>query len=244
MSSHTPDSPASPFAPTRWTLILRARGETPEAQAALGELCEAYYQPVLRFLRREGRGPQDAQDLTQGFFARLLEKNVLENVAPEKGMFRSFMLAALRNYAADQWDKARAEKRGGGQVFVSLDDHTAEALYLAEPDPSASPERIFEQRWALTLLAQAFSRLREECAAACKTLEFDHLKVFLSTPTSDGAYDTLAAQLGMPIETVAVKVYRLRQRYGELIRAEIGHTVDNPADIGEEMGHLFDAIGR
>ena len=223
-----------------------AAGEpgSPSAAEALEKLCRTYWYPLYAYVRRKGHSPHDAQDLTQGFFARLLQRNFLENVTPQKGRFRSFLLAALNHFRSDEWDKARAEKRGGGQVLISLDDHNAEALYLLEPDSGATAEMLFEQRWALALLAQALARLREEFAATDKTREFDQLKVFLSAPTSDGAYAAAAIKLVMPIETVTVKVHRLRQRYGELIRAEIAHTVASPADIEEEMRHLFDAVGR
>ena len=250
MSAHEKEhEPARPgrgeqFATTHWSVVLAAQqGDGAAASVALEKLCRTYWHPLYAYVRRQGHGVHDAQDLTQGFFARLFQKNFLENVSPHKGRFRSFLLAALNHFLADEWDKDRAEKRGGGQTFLSLDDPGVEQLYLAEPDAGASPEKLFEQRWALTLLAQALARLREE-AAAGKAREFDHFKVFLSTPTGAGAYDAVAAALAMPVATVGVKVHRLRQRYGELIRAEIAHTVASPADIEEEMRHLFDAVGR
>lgn len=242
-----PDSSpaAAQFTTTHWSVVLAARdGASPQAVQALEKLCRTYWFPLYAYVRRQGHRAHDAQDLVQGFFARLLQGNFLENVGPQKGKFRSFLLAALKHFVSDEWDKARAEKRGGGQTFISLDDHNAEELYLLEPDSGAPAERIFDQRWALTLLAQALARLREEFAAAGKTREFDHLKIFLSTLTGDGGYDAVAAELEMPVVTVGVKVHRLRQRYGELIRAEIAHTVASPADIEEEMCHLFDAVGR
>jgi len=236
---------AQPFATTHWSVVLAAKqGDPCEAATALQKLCRTYWYPLYAFMRREGRSPHDAQDLTQAFFAHLLQRSFLENVGPKRGKFRSFLLAALKNFLSDQWDRARAEKRGGGQTFISVDDHNAEELYLLEPDAGAPAEEVFEQRWALTLLEQALARLRQEFAAAGKTIEFDHLKVFLSTLSSDGAYDAVAASLQMPIDTVAVKVHRLRQRYGELIRVEIAQTVASPADIEEELQHLFDAVGR
>jgi RNA polymerase sigma-70 factor (ECF subfamily) len=243
-SDHLPAS-AREFTTTHWSVVLKARdGVSPQAVQALERLCRTYWFPLYAHVRRQGHRAHDAQDLVQGFFARLLRGNFLENVGPRKGKFRSFLLAALNHFLSDEWDKVRAEKRGGGQTFISLDELHAEDLYLAEPDSGASAERIFDQRWALTLLAHAFARLREESAAADKTREFDQLKIFLSTPTNDGGYEAVAAELEMPVATVGVKVHRLRQRYGELIRAEIAHTVASPADIEEEMGHLFDAVGR
>jgi RNA polymerase sigma-70 factor (ECF subfamily) len=233
------------FATTHWSVVLAARqGDSSVVAAALEKLCRTYWYPLYAFLRREGRSPHDAQDLTQEFFARLLQGRFLENVGPQKGKFRSFLLAALKHFLCDEWDKARAAKRGGGQAFISLDDHHAEELYLREPDRGAPAEQVFERRWALTLLGQALARLREEFAAAGKAREFDHFKIFLSTQTTDGAYDAVAAKLELAADTVAVKVHRLRQRYGELIRAEIAQTVASAADIEEELAHLFDVVGR
>ena len=236
---------AQSFATTHWSVVLAAKeGDASQATAALEKLCRTYWYPLYAFLRREGRSPHDAQDLTQEFFAHLFERNFLENVGAQKGKFRSFLLAALKNFLHDEWDKARAEKRGGGQTFISLDDHNAEELYLLEPDPGAPAEKIFEQRWALTLLAQALARLRKEFLAAEKTHEFDHLKVFLSTLTNDGAYDAVAASLQMPVDTVAVKVHRLRQRYGELLRREVAQTVTSDEEVDEELRFLIRAISR
>jgi RNA polymerase sigma-70 factor (ECF subfamily) len=243
-SEHWPVA-AQEFTTTHWSVVLAAReGVSPQAVQALEKLCRTYWFPLYAHVRRQGHRAHDAQDLVQGFFARLLRGNFLENVGPQKGKFRSFLLASLNHFLSDEWDKARAEKRGGEQTFISLDEHHAEELYLAEPASGAPAERIFDQRWALTLLAQAFARLREEAAAADKAREFDQLKIFLSTPTSDHAYDAVVAELKMPVATVGVKVHRLRQRYGELIRAEIAHTVASPADIEEEMRHLFDVVGQ
>jgi RNA polymerase sigma-70 factor (ECF subfamily) len=236
---------AMQFTATHWNVVLAARdGTSTQAAGSLAQLCRTYWYPLYAYIRRKGSSAHDAQDLTQGFFAHLLERSFLNNVDPKKGKFRSFLLASLNHFLSDEWDRARAAKRGGGRTFVSLDDPNAEERYLSEPDPGMTAERIFEQRWALTLLAQALARLREEFAAAGKTREFEQLKVFLSSPSSDGAYDAVAAKLAIPPASVAVKVHRLRRRYGELIRAEIAHTVASPADIEEELAHLFDAVGR
>ena len=243
-SDHLPAS-GREFVTTHWSVVLAARdGVSPQAAQALERLCRTYWFPLYAYVRRQGHGAPDAQDLVQGFFARLLQGNFLENVGPQKGKFRSFLLASLNHFLSDEWDKARAQKRGGGQMLISLDDANAEELYLAEPDSHLTAEEMFEQRWALTLLAQALAQLREEFAAAGKKREFDHLKIFLSTLTGDGGYDAAAAELEMPVATIAVKVHRLRQRYSELIRAEIAQTVGSPAEIEEEMGHLFNAVVR
>ena len=241
---HTHDPPRW-FLTTHWSVVLAAKqGNSSEATAALEKLCRAYWYPLYAFLRREGRNPHDAQDLVQEFFARLLHGNFLKNVGQQKGKFRSFLLASLRHFLFDEWDKAKAEKRGGGQILFSLDDEDAEQRFRLEPNEGGSAEQIFEQRWALALLSQALSRLREEFVAAKKTGEFDELKTFLSNPTTAGAYDASAVKLGVPADAIAVKVHRLRHRYGELIRAEIAQTVATPAEIDEELQHLFNAIGR
>lgn len=232
------------FATTHWSNVLAAKqGDWSVAGPALEKLCRTYWYPLYAFLRRQGRHPHDAQDLTQEFFARLLRRDFLEQVGPQKGKFRSFLIASLKNFLCDEWDKARAQKRGSGQAILSLTDQNAEELYSLEADPVASAEQLFERRWALTLLERALSSLRKEYAAAGKSAEFEHLKIFLSTPTSDGGYDKAAAALGVAVDTVGVKVYRLRQRYGELISAEIAQTVADPADIEEELHHLFNAVG-
>jgi RNA polymerase sigma factor (sigma-70 family) len=236
---------AREFATTHWSVVLAAgEGVSPQAAQALEKLCRIYWFPLYAHARRHGHHAHDAQDLVQGFFARLLRGNFLQNVGPQKGRFRSFLLASLRHFISDEWDKACAQKRGGGKTFISLDDQNAEELYLLEPNSTAPAEEIFDHRWALTLLAQALAQLREEFAAASKIPEFDLLKIFLSTPADAGSYDAVAAELGMPVVTVGVKVHRLRQRYGELIRAEVAHTVASPADIEEELQYLFAAVGR
>jgi DNA-directed RNA polymerase specialized sigma24 family protein len=245
--SQTDDVPSaqSEFTATHWSMVLAAKdGSVAEAAAALDKLCRAYWYPLYAFLRREGRSPHDAEDLTQGFFVQLLQRNFLENVSADKGRFRSFMLAALKHFVCDVWDKGKAAKRGGGQILISLGDLNPEDLYLLEPDTTAPAEKIFEQRWAVTLLGQALARLREEFIATGKVAEFEQLKVFLSTPTTDGAYDIVASKLQLAADTVAVKVHRLRQRYGELIRAEVAQTVANSADVEEELRHLFEAVGH
>jgi DNA-directed RNA polymerase specialized sigma24 family protein len=235
----------SEFTATHWSMVLAAKnGNAVEAAAALNKLCRTYWYPLYAFLRREGRSPHDAEDLTQGFFIQLLQRNFLENVSADKGKFRSFLLAALKHFLSDVWDKGRAAKRGGGQIQIPLGDLNPEELYLLEPDTKGPAAKIFEQRWAVTLLGQALARLRGEFAAAGKATEFEQLKVFLSTPTTDGAYDIAASKLQLATDTVAVKVYRLRQRYGELIRLEVAQTLADPADVEEELRHLFEAVGQ
>ncbi|MFO1497994.1 MAG: sigma-70 family RNA polymerase sigma factor [Verrucomicrobiota bacterium] len=233
------------FHTTQWSIVLAAKaGNSSTALAALENLCRIYWSPLYAFLRRQGRSPHDAQDLTQAFFAHLLQRAFLDNVDPHRGKFRSFLLASLKHFLCDEWDKIKAGKRGGGQMLISLSDQNAEELYLREPDPRASAEVVFDKRWALTLLARAMEQLRQEYDLAGKASEYHQLKRFLSMPTSDGAYGEVAAHLRASAETVAVKVHRLRHRYGELIRGEIIQTVANPEEVEEELRHLFAAMGR
>lgn len=202
-------------------------------------LCSAYWFPLYAFVRRSGYSPPDAQDLTQEFFARLLRLNSLAVVAPHKGKFRTFLLASLKHLLSDARDKARAAKRGHGQIVLSLDDHDAEQRYLLEPATDASPEVLFDRRWLLALLEQALTRLGNEYADAGKVAQFEGLKEFLQSPTEDGDYDRVATALGLNPGAVAVAVHRLRQRYRDLVRAEIAQTVSGPEEMEEELRHLF-----
>lgn len=228
------------FATTHWSVVLAA-GETasPQAAQALEKLCRAYWYPLYAYIRRRGYGEHDAQDLAQGFFARFVEKNYLEAVGRQKGKFRSFLLAALNHFVSDEWDRARAEKRGGGQPFISLDDQTAEDRYRQEPADESSPEKIYERRWALTLLDQVLRQLEAESAATGKRQFFEQLKVFLLEDKGVGSYAETAARLEMTEGALRVAVHRLRQRYGELFRDEIAHTVASPEEIEEEVRHLL-----
>ena len=243
----TPESaPPSPaFPPTRWSVVLAAQ-QVPSAMAddALETLCRAYWQPLYAFVRRQGHTKEDAQDLVQDFFARLLQKQWLDAVAREKGRFRSFLLTALKRFLANEWDRQRAQKRGGGQVPLSLDTAIAERQYQAEPDPGAAADRVFERRWALTLLERTLARLREEFAAAGKTREFDVLKVFLTAEQGAISYAAVAAQLDLNEVAARVAVHRLRRRFRAHFRAEIAHTVASPGDIEAEVIHLMEALGE
>ena len=232
------------FRTTHWSLVLRAGGASaPEAAAALEQLCRAYWYPIYVYVRRQGHAPHDAQDLTQEFFARLLRLRSLETVAPGKGKFRTFLLASLRHFLADAWDAAHARKRGGGQTFVSLDDDTAEDRYQLEPATDTTPETAFERRWLLALLEAALQRLRLEYAGG-KARLFERLKPFLESPAADGDYDHAAGELDMNAGAVAVAVHRLRQRYRDLVRAEIAKTVSSAAELQEELRHLFGRAGN
>ena len=195
--------------------------------------------PLRLYVRRKGNSPHDAQDLTQEFFARLLKHNSFAGADRQKGKFRTYLLGALNHFLADEWDKARAEKRSGGQALISLDDENAEERYLQQPASDLSPDKVFARRWGLILLEAALTRLREESVAAGKGRQFELLKIFLTTETQDSGYESIAAELDTTTNSVAVSVDRLRQRYRELVRAEVAHTVTDPREVDEELRGLF-----
>jgi RNA polymerase sigma-70 factor (ECF subfamily) len=234
---------AREFATTRWSVVMAAGApDSPRSADALAQLCQAYWYPLYAYVRRQGHSAHDAQDLTQEFFARLLEKNYLAAVSREKGRFRSFLLASLKHFLANEWDKARALKRGGGQEIIHLDAHDAETRYSLEPKEMLSADKIYERRWAMLLLDRVLNRLREEQVAAGKGGQFDLLKTCLLGERSSVPYLELAGQLRMTEGNVKVTVHRLRQRYRELLRAEIAETVVSPADVDEELRQLFAAL--
>jgi len=231
------------FAATHWSLVLTAGGVDPQRQqAALEELCRAYWEPLYAYLRRLGQSPHDAQDVTQGFLVHLLQNRGLQGLRPEGGKFRSFLLTSLKNYLADVRDRDRAAKRGGGQVVLSLDHEVAETHFASEAATEPAPEHLFDRRWAATLINRAFTRLQEEFTAAGKTVQFHGLSVFLGAEGSAEEYDALAARLGLTRGAVAVAVHRLRQRYRDLVRAEIAHTVTTQTEVDDEMRYLLEVI--
>ena len=229
------------FPTTLWTVVLHAgRDEPAQAQAALAQLCQAYWYPLYSFVRRRGYSPHDAQDLTQAFFAQLLEKRGLERVDPELGRFRTFLLASLKNFLANDWDRAHARKRGGGQTIVSLDEESAESRYQLEPSHDMTPERHFERQWAMTLLDQVLDALRDEYHAEGKGDLFEELKaVLIGQPE---AYADMAARLRRSEGAIKVAVHRLRHRYRELMRARIAETVGE-GDVEDELRHLLAVLG-
>ena len=245
-SSQTHDSTpatAGQFVPTRWSVVLAAgRSDTTHARAALEKLCGTYWPPIYAFVRRQGHKPHDAQDLTQEFFARLLEKNYLADVDRAKGKFRSFLLASLKHFLANEWDKARAQKRGGGKSFVPIQAQDAETRFGVDPADSQSADKIFEKRWALTLLEQVLQKLREEFVADSKGKLFEQLKPTLTEPSRTISYAEIAARLDTTEGAVKVAVHRLRQRYRELIRAEIAETVASKSEVEDELRNLFAAL--
>lgn len=230
------------FATTHWSVVLAAKqGDAPDARTALEKLCCTYWYPLYAYVRREGYSAPDAQDLTQEFFARLLEKDYLAQVERQKGKFRSFLLAALRHFLSDQRDRARAAKRGGGAEVLSLDAQEAEERYRLEPVDRLDAEKIFERRWAMTLLEQALTRLQDESVVAGKAELFERLRDFVAGE-SDVSCREAAVQLGQTESAVKSAVHRLRQRYRELVREEIAHTVADPAEIDAEIRYLIAVI--
>jgi RNA polymerase sigma-70 factor (ECF subfamily) len=233
----------SHFATTHWSLVLAARDRAePGAAAALASLCALYWYPLYAYVRRRGHGADEAHDLTQEFFARLLGKDFLAGVDRGKGKFRSFLLAACNHFLANERDRARARKRGGGRLVLSLDAADAEGRYRAEPAGGLTPEKLFERRWALALLQQVMTRLRDEFEAKGKGQLFDRLRGFLVGEKGTG-YRQAADELRLSEGAVKVAVHRLRQRYRELLHEEIGRTVGAPEEIAEEVRDLFAALG-
>ena len=227
------------FHTTHWSVVLAARDkQDQQASDALETLCRTYWYPLYAFVRRQGHAPHDAQDLTQGFFARLLEKNYLAAVEQRKGRFRSFLLAAIKHFLADQRDRAAAQKRGGGQPLISLEAETAEEKYRLDPAHELTPDKLFERRWALSLLSAVFQRLEKEHAAAGKRERFQVVQRFLSPDSGEPDYSAAARQLDMNEGAVRMAVSRLRRRYAELFRDEVANTVADPREIEDEMHHL------
>jgi RNA polymerase sigma-70 factor (ECF subfamily) len=231
------------FATTHWSVVLAAsQTGGAQAQEALERLCRTYWYPLYGFVRRKGYDTHTAQDLTQAFFVRFLAKNYLAQVDREKGRFRSFLLASLNHFLANEWDRARAEKRGGGCGFISWDELERDGRVDVTAPPEWSAERVYEHQWALTLLNQVFARLREECLASGKGELFEALRVYLSGEKATASYAEAGEPLNMTAGAVQVAVHRLRRRYGDLLREEIAHTVNRPEEINEEIRHLFAAL--
>jgi RNA polymerase sigma factor (sigma-70 family) len=234
---------AARFATTHWSMVLQASHADPNlARAALTRLCQAYWFPLYAFARRRGSSPEDAKDLTQEFFARMIEKEWLAGLSPEGGRFRAFLLTAFNRFLANEHDRKTALKRGGGQLVLSLNQAEAEQRYALEPFTTETPEKIFERRWALAVLDQALMRLEEETRLTGKAKHFAVLQTFLSREPDPGEYDQAAVDLGIRPGAVATAVFRLRQRYRELLRACVADTLANPGQADEEMRHLQAAL--
>ena len=246
IAGHEPGSMGDErFATTNWTLIAAARGEDlPGARRALGDLCAAYWYPLYAYLRRRGHPADRAQDLTQGFFASLLEQDFLEGIAPGAWKFRAFLLRTLQNYLSNRRDHDHALKRGGGRAAFSIDLPDAEGRYAFEPAHVLTAERLFESRWALTLLGHALDRLGTEMAQSDKEPLFDRLGPALLGEGEVAPYAQIAQEMAMSEGAVKVAAHRLRRRFRELIREEVARTVDRPEEVDEEIHALFAALRR
>lgn len=230
------------FATTHWSVVLAAgTAETTHAREALDRLCRAYWYPLYAYVRRRGHSPQDAEDLTQEFFAHLLEKNTFARLDPQAGRFRSYLLKGLQHFLTDEWRRANAQKRGSGRV-ISLEAATAETRYSLEPADLCTPEVLYDRLWALTVLASVFQALQGEYARSGKAALFEELKGCLTGQRSGLPYAELAQRLRLPVNTVKTLVYRLRQRYRQLLRQEVGQTLASPADLEQELQALFRAL--
>jgi RNA polymerase sigma-70 factor (ECF subfamily) len=232
------------FATTSWTLVANAgRRGTAESRAALEELCRAYWFPLYAFLRRQGRSAEESQDLTQAFFARLLEKNALASADRERGRFRSFLLKSLQNFATNEWHKEQAARRGGGIRTLSLDFAAGESRCRLEAVDPLTPERHFERQWATTLLARVLERLESDCRAAGRGEQFAALKGFLAG-SATRTLSEVGEELGLSEDAAKQAVHRLRRKYRDLLRDEVARTVHSPDDVDDELRHLLECLGN
>lgn len=231
---------SSGFSTTQWSQVLTARDSCDtEADEALATLCETYWYPLYAYVRRQGHEAEDARDLTQAYFALLLEKDYLKGVEPSKGSFRAFLLTSLRHFLSHEWEKARALKRGGDTRTISLDIEAAEARFSFEPADPMTPEQVFERRWTLMVLERVLGRLRQWAVDSGNGDQFEHLERFLTGQQPRIPYRQVAAELGMTEGAVKAAVRRLRQRFGRLLREEIAETVADPEEIDDEVRHLL-----
>jgi RNA polymerase sigma factor (sigma-70 family) len=231
------------FATTHWSVVLAAGDQqSPEATAALERLCQTYWYPLYAYVRRRGYSEHDAEDLTQAFLAHLLERHSFQRVSPAKGKFRSFLLASLSYFLGDQFDRAAAQKRGGGRSMIYFQGHAAEDRFQFEPVDGCSPDKLFERRWALTLLDQVLARLKEEYDSSGKAIQFERLSAYLISNSGSGSYTEAARELNQNENWVKKNVQRMRERYYVLFREEIANTVESPADVDEELRYLCEVL--
>ena len=231
------------FATTQWSLVLAAgRRGSAGAEEALARLCALYWYPVFAFVRRQGHLPDDAQDLTQGFFTRLIDKGDLGDADRNRGRFRSFLLTACQHYLSNERDRARADKRGGGRLPVSIDGAAAESRYERALAHTETPERLYDRQWCLTLLAGVLDGLREDYEAAGKDRVFERLKDFLTGDDGAGTHAEAARELGMTADAVKVAVHRLRRRYRDALRSRVADTVETAQDVDDEIRHLLKTL--
>ena len=239
----TNGSRAEVFNTTHWSVVLQAgANDSPQAAEALASLCRAYWYPLYAYVRRQGRTVEDAQDLTQEFFARLLELNYLRSADRKRGRFRTFLLTSLKHFLINEWKRVNRKKRGSGQKILSLDEEMAESRFTAEPAVDQPPDALYDRGWAAVLLDRALVALRAELEQSGRRDLFDRLKVFVWGEKNALSYAAMAEQLGMTEGAVKVAVHRLRQRYGELLRAEVAQTVTTPVEVEEELRYLVSVI--
>jgi RNA polymerase sigma factor (sigma-70 family) len=238
-----PPRRAGGFATTRWSLVFVAGQQTnARSTEALASLCDMYWYPVYAFIRRQGYRVEDGADLTQAFFARVLEKNYFHDADPARGRFRAFLCAAIRHFLSNERDRGRTLKRGGNQPPISLDVETAEGRYQLEPRDDLTPEKLFDRRWALTLLERVLARVGDQQVSAGKAELFDHLKEFLTGDRGGAPYAEIAKTLGMTEGAVKVAVHRLRRHFRDTLIQEIAETVSDPAEIDAEIEYLLKAV--
>lgn len=236
---------AGNFATTRWTLVNAAKdGTSTEAEAALAMLCENYWFPLYAYVRRRGYACHEAEDLTQAFFARLLSKEPLADVKQDKGRFRSYLLASIKHFMANEWDRAHALKRGGGQHVTSFDTHAGEQRYQTGLADELTPAKLFDRQWALTLLDRVLTRLQSEMGSEGKANAFEAMRPFLTEGRGAIPYADVATRMGTSEAAAKVAVHRLRRRYRSMLRDEIADTVASPDLVEEELRSLFAAFGN
>ena len=243
MTPEAHDGPPSAFVTTRWTHVLSARGDSPQARAAMGELCEAYWMPVFRFVRRSGHDEDAARDLTQGFFAQLLAQNGLDTLESGRGRFRSFLLGAVKHFLADEHDRAHAAKRGGKHVTLPLENGTDSSTSLQVEAPgSPPPDTFFDRQWALNVIDRALQALALEFKSADKSLYFETLKPWLVGDMGFEPQKEAGARLGLSEGAVKVAVHRVRKQFRSLVKAEISQTLAAPDDLSEELRYLVEVL--
>ena len=230
------------FETTQWSLVLAAAGEDSRARTALATLCEAYWYPLYAYVRRWGATPDDARDLTQAFLTSLLERRDFNGLSQERGRFRAFLLASLRHFLANDAAKRRSQKRGGGAMTIPLQSDDAEHRYLVEPVDSTTPEKLYERRWALTVINRVLAELRREAEVEDRTAEFDAIKACMLGRPAAGSYATIAARLGVTEGAVRVAVHRLRRKFQERLKQDIAATVSSPDQVDDEIRYLIRAL--
>lgn len=242
-SENTPSRESGVFATTHWTLVLRAQGDAPEARAALGELCEIYWMPVFRFLRRDGRDEDKSRELAQEFFARLLERGGIDHVQQKRGRFRSFLLGAVKHFLMDQRRSEQAQKRGGGIAHESIDAATDAPRQISD-ETAAVPDAFFDRQWALAVMDRALNQVAEWLKSSGKEPQFETLKPWLVGDAEGLSQADTAVALGLTPGALKVAIHRLRKRFRDAVESEITQTVENPHEVQEELRHLIAALSQ